>query len=594
MQRFRQLTQSVFFKFSAAFIAVGLIPLSLLSFYSVQTFTSHVERYTEDNLRQMVLYMSYNVNSALTQYDDISKLMYTGRYDGYVEGSADNQTRNVNELEQINSVPIDGFLKTLLYSDSYITSVYFIRESDGKLYYQSKVNTAFVQDKLPLAEWLPVLRERPRNVAFFPTHKMDYYHGSSRDVLTVGRNLIDTSGPLTAEPKVVGTLLFDVDTAMFDPFFAEMKLSQGDELFVLDGGGRAFFSNRQDVYGSALELETDTNGKMLTISEPIPYLQGTVVASISKSRLFEQLATTRSAVFIAILACGGVLIGMGIWFSRRLAAPIRSVIQGMVKAESGHLETRVAVRSQDEIGRLGHGFNRMVARLKAFIDDAYVAEIKQKQAELNALKSQIRPHYLYNTLEVIRMNAVHSDAPEVGEMILSLSNQLKYVIDYGEEWVTLREELDHLRDYFYIIEVRFENRYELRIDIAEDVNMDWAVPKLSLQPFVENAVQHGLKPQGRGSIEISIVRQQDRLALTVTDDGIGMDKPEADRIAKMLASGGAPAGHVGIKNVHERIRSLCGESFGVAVTSRPHIGTSVTLEIPIREVPKHDPDSARG
>lgn len=593
MQGLRQLWQSVFFKFSATLILVGLIPLFMLSFYSVQTFTTHVERYTTNNLRQMVLYMSYNLNSAFKQYDDISKLMYTGRYEGYVEGSADNQLRNVNQLEQINSVPIDGFLKTVLYSDPNIRSAFFVRSSDGKLYYQTRENRAFIPDKLPLGEWLGVLGLRPRNVAFFPTHKEMYYGGTGRDVLTISRNLIDTSGQPTAKPNIVGTLFFDVDAAIFDNLLSEMNLGKNDELYVRDAGSRVFFSNL-NVSGVRTNVSAESDSKTLALSEDLPYLNGRIIARVSKVTLYQQLMTTRSTVYIAIVICALVLIAMGTWFSRRLAAPIRSVIQKMVKVESGNFDAHVEVRSNDEIGRLGHGFNRMVERLQTYINEAYVAEIKRKQAELNALKSQIRPHYLYNTLEVIRMNAVHSDAPEVGDMILSLSNQLKYVIDYGEEWVPLRSELDHLKDYFYIIEVRFENQYELRIDTAEDVNPNWPVPKLSLQPIVENAIQHGLRPKGRGTVGISIGRREDRLIIMIVDDGIGMEKPALERLRSMLEQERSTGKHVGMKNVHDRIRSLCGDTFGLSVESRSHIGTSVTLEIPVKEALMDDKGSARG
>jgi two-component system sensor histidine kinase YesM len=310
--------------------------------------------------------------------------------------------------------------------------------------------------------------------------------------------------------------------------------------------------------------------------------------------MFDQLNTTSTAVYIAIGICSVVLIIMGAWFSRRLAAPIRGLIKQMTKVESGNLEIQVEVNSNDEMGRLAHGFNRMVERLKAFINEAYVAEIKQKQTELNALKSQIRPHYLYNTLEVIRMNAVHSDAVEVGDMILSLSNQLKYVIDYGEERVTIHRELEHLKDYFYIIEVRFENRFELIYDISDSINLNWPILKLSLQPIVENAVQHGLRPKGKGTIKIMFETVDRKLAVTVYDDGVGMEKEQLDRLNASLEDAGVPGKNVGLKNVHERIKSICGEGYGISISSRLHIGTSVLLLFSIEEELPHDPNRTGG
>ncbi|XEC93586.1 sensor histidine kinase [Paenibacillus tarimensis] len=577
----RNMWNSIFVKFSLAFILVGLIPLFALSFFSVKTFTGHVERYTTDNLRQMVLYISYNLNSALNNYNEITKLMYTGRL-GLLESYADNQTRNVNELEQINSVPIDTFLKMIVFSDPYIRTAYFVRTVDGKVYYQTKENSAILVDHLPVAEWAQAIRERPRDVVMIPTHDEDYlFSPEDKQVITVGRNLIDTSGAPTREPKVVGTLYIDVDASFADPFLRELRLGAHDELYVMDGNGNVYFSNRGLAPVSSTPLDESDDSK-LVLSEQIPFIQGQVIVKIAKEKLYEQLGTTRSIVYIAIVISSIVLIFMGTMFSRRMAAPIRGLIKQMAKVESGNLDLRVEVKNNDEVGRLAHGFNRMVARLQTFINEAYVAEIKQKQTELNALKSQIRPHYLYNTLEVIRMNAVHSDADEVADMILSLSNQLKYVIDYGEDWVTLQQELEHLKDYFYIIQVRFENRFELRVDISEEIDLELPVLKLALQPIVENAIQHGLRPKGKGTVEVMVEISEDKLAVTVYDDGVGMEKDQLDQLNAMLEDSGAPSKNIGMKNVHERIKSVCGEGFGLSVSSRKHVGTSVLMLFPVK------------
>ncbi|WP_055107367.1 cache domain-containing sensor histidine kinase [Paenibacillus ihumii] len=574
---------SIFVKFSGAFILVGLIPLFALSLFSVNIFTGYVERYTTGNLHQMILYMSYNLNSAFNQYNEVSKLMYTGRYEGYVESSSQNQTYNVNELEQINSIPVDSFLKTVLYSDSYISSVYFVRESDGKLYYQEKENKGLNPELLPYQEWRRQMSGNPSKLAIFPTHPDGYFPTSNRKVFTIARNLIDISGRVTAEPKVVGTLFLDVDTAIFDQFLKELNLGEKDELYLLDGEGHVYFSNKEHSSADGKRLSLGPDRGMMVMSEPIPFLDGSLTARIHRESLFEQLFSVRMTIFIAIALCSIALVIMGTWFSRRLSAPILTLMRQMSKVESGNLNTRVEIQSNDELGRLSYSFNRMVERLKAYIDEAYVAQIKQKQTELNALKSQIRPHYLYNTLEVIRMNAVDKDQDEVADMILSLSNQLKYVIDYGEEKVSLRSELEHLQDYFYIISVRYDKRFELHTSIAPEVDLDTQVLKLSLQPIVENAIQHGLKQKGKGTVGVTVEKRDHKLIITVYDDGIGMDREKLDSIHCALNDSEAPGKNVGLKNVHERIKSVFGEQYGLSINSREHVGTSVLLAFPAAE-----------
>ncbi|RCX21575.1 two-component system sensor histidine kinase YesM [Fontibacillus phaseoli] len=574
---------SIFVKFAASFILVGLIPLFALSLFSINAFTGYVERYTTANLQQMVLYMSYNLNSAFDQYNEMSKIMYTGRYEGFVESSSLNQTYNVNELEQINNIPIDSFLKTVLYSDPYISSVFFVRESDDKIYFQDKGNRGLDSSLLPYRDWRRQMNVNPSKVAIFPTHPTDYYGDYKGNVFTVGRNLIDISGKVTVNPKVVGTLFIDVDVSLFNKFFKELNLGDKDELYLLDGEGQFYFSSRELSDQDKEKIAGQSEKGMMMISEPIPFLDGMLTARIHRASLFQQLFSVRVTILIAIGLSSIALIIMGTWFSRRLSAPILKLMKQMAKVESGNLDTQVEVRSNDELGRLSHSFNRMIDRLKEYIDEAYIAQIKQKQTELNALKSQIRPHFLYNTLEVIRMNAVDKDDHEVADMILSLSNQLKYVIDYGEEKVGIGRELDNVKDYFYIISVRYDQRFEYVSDIAPEVDMNWQILKLSLQPIVENAIQHGLKRKGRGTVGITVEKRGLDLVVTVYDDGVGMSADTLARLNLVLNDAEAPGKNVGLKNVHERIKSIFGEPYGIVINSREHIGTSIVLTFPILE-----------
>lgn len=578
----RSFSKSVFVRFSASFILVGLIPLFALSYFSVQVFSSYVERYTTSNQQQMIMYMSYNLNSAFQQYNDISKLMYNVRYEGLSEHINQNQTFNVNELEQINSIPIDSFLKTLVFSDKYITGAYFVRASDGQIYSQERENRGLTNELLPIRKWKEKMRSQPSKAMIFPTHHDDYFIGSKREVFTLARNLIDTSGRLGEEYKVVGTLFLDIDTTMFKQFLNELSLGAQDELILVNDQDQMYFSNQPKRTMDEF-LSKSKDNEMLVLREDIPFVNSQLVAIIHRAGLFEQLFSARATVYLAILICSIVSIVMATWFSRRLAAPIRKLIQQMTVVESGNLDTRLPVNSNDEIGRLTLGFNRMVERLRVHIDEAYVAQIKQKQTELNALKSQIRPHYLYNTLEVIRMNAVDKEAEEVADMIHALSNQLKYVIDYGEDRVGLSRELEHLHDYFYIISVRYENRYVLECDIAADVRLEWPILKLSLQPIVENAIQHGLRQKKKGAVRISVERRGENLEITIYDNGVGMDNDTLRQLHSNLDSSAPPTKSVGLRNVHERIRSMYGKDYGLSVRSQEHVGTSVRLCFPVAE-----------
>ncbi|HZG88002.1 sensor histidine kinase [Paenibacillus sp.] len=586
----RRWAQSIFVKFSAAFIVVGLIPLIALSFFAVHTYTNFVERHTINNTEQMLNYLGLSLDDTFKAYNELTKLMYFGNSDGEIS----ELDRIVKQKGQdwVVQRQMEDYLQRLLLSDRFIRNIFFVRASDGKLFYQSRGTSVLRTTLLPINEWMKPLRSEPKQLAIIPTHPQSYFAGNNLPVVTLGRNLIDTSGSIhDDEIAILGTLFMDIDIRMFKEMTSELSLNEEDKLYFLDRDRNVFYTNIAGFHypGKAAPI---TNDDTLVLAEPVAFFGGSVTLVLSEKALYRELTQTQFTVWVAIALCSLALIAMSTLFSRKLSRPILGIMKEMSKVESGNLQTKIPVTSKDEIGRLAHGFNRMVERLSSFIEVAYVAELKRKQTELNALKSQIRPHYLYNTLEVIRMNAVANDDAEVGEMIRSLSKQLQYVIDYGEEWVSLERELGHLADYFFIIHVRYEGRIELRVSIQEGIDMQWPVLKLSLQPIVENAIQHGIRPKGgRGVVQVSVETAEDALSVTIFDDGIGMDTETMGRVVRTMNDRTSSVKSVGMRNVQERMKSVCGERYGIEISSQPYVGTSVRLLFPLKG--GGDPDSSR-
>ncbi|ACT00646.1 cache domain-containing sensor histidine kinase [Paenibacillus sp. JDR-2] len=587
MGKWRNAWQSLFFKFALAFLVVGMIPLLVLSTLSLNQFTGQLQRHTENSFKQLVIHLSKNVDDALLNYNEISKTMYYSS-----EGVASRQDATLREEidteGKMNLMSIDDFLLSVLYSDSHIQNAFFVRASDGMVYHQSRVSSKVLDpnEPFPAVSWKFALSSTPKKLVVIPTH-LETYYGSTDQVVTLARNLFDTSGKLGAEATLLGTLYFDIDLEIFDRLFRQAELSNNDQMVIVDGNGYILYSNQKDKLGKRLdENSARRNGEMLMFSEPIPFIGGQVIGLISKRDLYASLTPIRSTVIIVAAICMAALVVLGVLFSRRFSLPILDMMRLMIKVESGNLEPGPELKRKDELGRLWHGFNRMIARLQWFINDSYVNEIKRKQAELNALKSQIRPHYLYNTLEVIRMSAVSNGDDEVADMIHSLSNQLQYTIDYGEEWVTLEQEIKHVKHYFHLIEVRYDRRIELQIDIQDDLLREAQILKLSLQPVVENAILHGLRPLGnKGIVQITAERAQGgNLAVTVYDNGIGMDEETVARLNRQLQEAEGTSGKsIGFKNVHERVRHSCGDPYGIVIESKHQIGTAVLILYPLRE-----------
>lgn len=584
-------THSLFFKFSVAFLIAGLLPIFVLTILSLYQFTGQIERHTVNNIQQMMVYMRNNVNDMFKRYDDITNLMYT-------EVQPDRIFQNESSdlyANGLNSPVMDDFIKTVLFSDPNIQNVLFVRASEETIYQQnrgSKQMDPFVA--YPPIEWDYTITTNSKKLSVFPYH-METYYNSQDLVMTFARNWIDISRGVQTPPRSYGTLFFDIDVSVFDALLQQSRLGKKDEIFIVNENDIILYSNHRDRIGSRFdESRLKSRGDMIIFSEPLPYIQGKVVGLMSKEDIYSPITRTKNIVWIAAIASFAALFLMGLIFSRMFTKPILQLIRQMIKVESGNLDIELKTSRQDEMGRLANGFIRMVERLKDHINNAYINEIKRKQTELNALKSQIRPHYLYNTLEVIRMSAVANGDRKVADMIHALSDQLQYVIDYGDESVTLGQELEHLQHYFHLIEVRFDHRISLQIDLQSHELTSARVLKLILQPIVENAVHHGIRPKGgKGRVLITIEQLEKRnLGITIYDDGTGMKQEQLECLRKHLNHQDSQLEKsIGIKNVHERIKAAYGNEYGLDLESRPHIGTSVRILLPLNLEVQHENDS---
>lgn len=205
------------------------------------------------------------------------------------------------------------------------------------------------------------------------------------------------------------------------------------------------------------------------------------------------------------------------------------------------------------------------------------------------MKMQIKPHYLYNTLDVIRMVALDEDADKTAELLECLAHQLRYVMGQHSERITIKEEIEMLREYFVIMRVRYEERITLVVQLKED-DENLLIPKMLLQPVVENAIKHGLRDKvGNGAVSIQVKRREDEIELIIMDDGVGMDEARLEALRASLGSEvkeeepNSQHSSIGMRNVYNRIKMECGKDYGFTIDSVKGMGTIVTYHLPIEE-----------
>ena len=293
--------------------------------------------------------------------------------------------------------------------------------------------------------------------------------------------------------------------------------------------------------------------------------------SILVKNAIDEMKTATVPLIGALLL---LMLGMAILFSYVLSLPIQKMVTGMKHIENGDLDYRIVNRgAAREISYLIDRMNLMSSSLQKLIQEKYQAKLREKEAEIASLTIQFNPHYLYNTLNSIYWVAIQGDVGEVATMIRMLAQMMRYTSDNHQEQTLLRDDLKWMEQYVYLMKARYGELFEVKWDVEEAL-LDCRVPKLFLQPLVENSIIHGFCGiETGGVIAVRGYEAGEFLEFTVCDNGCGMDREQIETCIDRSSSS------IGLKNVQHRIKLICGEECGLRIFSEKNIGTTVTVRI---------------
>lgn len=597
----KRFLDTTFSKMTVSFVIFGLLPLLLLSLLFFFRYTGVFRENMLQSYFSMTSYIAKNVGDVLTGVDDTLGSIYDYRDD---DGeSLGDILRDEGASESEREQEVNTFLRETMSSNEYVSSLRLIdyREEVFSLYYS--------QDKtLSRDGYEYMLRdvggvwERPTELKLFGTIPEEKICINSEDyVFGLVRNYMDTSTIQSARRDSLGVLYADVNVDVIGNIVKRSGI-QADHFYIYSAEPSRYiysvqpedYRNGSDPLAFCAELLDGSGGYRLmgnqwVFYEPLEGVDAYAVLVLNNSDLMGGFFQIRTMMILILCFAGAFLLLLYMTFSARMSEPTRQLKEAMEQVESGNLDARVSLNTQDEMEYVADGFNRMTEKLQDYINQVYVAKIRQKDAELNALKMQIQPHYLYNTLDVIRMTALEQNDRKTAELLESLACQLRYVMGKQSDRVYLREELDAIREYFVLMRARYEGRITLMVAIADE-DQELVIPKLLLQPIVENAIRHGLREKrGNGAVEIHVERRTDYLEITVMDDGVGMSEEQVEQMQRALEHPEVETVEaesqisVGMKNVYDRIKLNCGPEYGFTIQSAQGLGTSVTFHLPIWE-----------
>lgn len=439
------------------------------------------------------------------------------------------------------------------------------------------------------ADWYLRAIETPGEVQVSSSRVENLIAGSYTWVVSFSKAVTNAYG------DVLGVLLIDLNYNIIDSICAAIELGDRGYIFLLGQDGDILWHPQQDLIYAGLK------------SEPVGQLMsaesGQLVSGIgSGARQYlicpsedtgwtavgvvytEELLHLRSVLIrlYAAIAVSALLVALffASFLSKSITRPIHALQHTMRQVEQGNLCQRCDVRSGNELGQLSDSFNHMIATMQSLMDEtARVAEQK-RISEWRALQAQIQPHFLYNTLESIIWMSHAGRNAEVVEMTSALASLLRRSIGTGSDANTLAEELDHVKSYLTIQKMRYNEKLQYELDIDPQTT-GCLLPKLILQPLVENAIYHGIKvKQTGGTVRVESFLEEERLLITVEDDGVGMSEEQLAHIFERKQSD-AESTKIGVCNVNERLQYFFGPDAVMRYYSTPGKRTMVMLVLPI-------------
>lgn len=313
---------------------------------------------------------------------------------------------------------------------------------------------------------------------------------------------------------------------------------------------------------------------------------GSIVCKIIPRRQMQ--AQIGSVVYMPLALLFGLLLGMFpllMIISNLVTKPLRKVSEAILKFSAGDFEQQVEVETDDEVGQVAKCFNEMVGEIKKLIDENYVITLSEKESELAALQAQINPHFLYNTLDSLYWQATEAGNDEIAESILSLSSLFRLTLNQGRSIITVEKEFELVREYLKIQKMRFPRKLNYELYIADEIK-DAKIPKLIIQPFVENAIVHGFENVSKPcQLTITGERIGDHIRFEIKDTGVGMKQEQIDALweSEPVNYSKQRIGRYAIKNIRERLQLKYHEQYSLKIESVVGEGTTVILEIPFEE-----------
>lgn len=400
-------------------------------------------------------------------------------------------------------------------------------------------------------------------------------------------------------------LLINLNYRYFEEIFSNVNLGNGGYVYLTNDRGDIIWHPKQnEIYSGRFNEDNkyaatlkdgitveNLSGKNLTLNvRTIGYTGWKLVGVTPSAALgIDGIKFRFFVLFVADLFLF-LLAMINAFISDKISNPIKRLDGSVREIESGNLDVEIVPSGSYEVEHLGKSIKNMLGRIKVLMSDLVAEHNAKRKSEFDTLQSQINPHFLYNTLDIIVWMIENENSDKAVNIVTALAKFFRISLSKGKNIITVKDEVEHVRNYLMIQNMRFKNRFEYSIDVDEKV-LSYSSLKLMLQPLVENAIYHGMEfMDGDGEIDVKVFKEDDSLYFTITDNGLGMSEDMVETLLSKDFVSSKKGSGIGVKNVNERIKLYFGSEYGLKVESEPDEGTKITIHLPAVVYGENDED----
>lgn len=569
----------------SSYFLVALVSLAVFAVVALH----YTEKTVLENAEEYSIQLIQRVNSDIDSYMDylynISILITSDRdVHDYLFKQGQNAEESYERYERISSQ-----FETIMETRNDIVNIGILGGNEDYLLNSGRENLN-PNVELETMDWICRTKEKKGMTEISSSHVQNLVAGHYEWVITLSKAIQNRE-----TQAYEGIFFVDLNFSSISELCDAISFGNRGYVYILDGEGNLIYHPQQQLLYSGLKQEcigeiiscqdnsfVTEDGKLYAISRSEETGWTVVGVSYVEELLKNNAQTTRiyliSAVLILLAATA-----LAFFLSNEITKPIKALRDSMGEAEKGNFDhAAMEIRGTHEIARLNGSFNIMIQEIRNLMEQNVQEQRQKRKSELKALQAQINPHFLYNTLDSIIWMAEWGKTKEVVTMTSALAKLLRQSISNQNELVRVEEEAEYTRSYLTIQKMRYKDKLEYEIRMEPKL-LDLKVPKLILQPLVENAIYHGIKyKEGKGTVLIEGDYSETEVILKVTDDGIGMDETQLSKIFEKKEPTIRKSG-VGVLNVHERLQLYYGKNYGLTFFSTPGEGTTAEIHIPITE-----------